>query len=394
MNTTKKILLDSWQVSGTKNMNRLIDTLDTLTSITKLCPCRTNQIQIMTVSEVNDKDICGFLHNSISGTQNHPMAKDALMKHDGLDDDLANETENVSHTLFKLGNGVFFSSKKVLRTLCQRAGTNMGDFALRDELNIRFHRDAGYVAYMGTVPSQCQILFREVDNAKKIFAVFADRYRIIPQNALFKSILSDFEKELGKASLSYYSVSNAETEIYLEFPKKAKDFSKVYNLKDTLIPGLRINMSDIGESSFIINGYLRINNSITYIPGANYSRAHTKNAELDAIIENVGKAIFTEYTKIPERLMELLSIDIKDAEQLIPKVLRYCNIKKDFGAKIENAILENLIATVNPALNYTAYDIALMIVDSCTEFEENHKREFVSKMRNCSSKAIFYRYEN
>ena len=394
MKTTKKMLLDGWQVSGNKNMKRLIDILDTLTSMTKLCPCKTDQIQIMTVSSVNDKDICGFLHNSVKGTQNHPISKQALMEHDGLNEELAKETETVSHTLFKLGNSVFFSSKKVLKTLCQRAGTNMGDFALRDELNIRFHRDAGYVAYMGAVPTQCQVLFREVDNAKKIFAVFADRYRIIPQNELFKAILSDFEKEMGKAELNTYTISNTETEIYIEFPKKANDFSKVYNLKDTLTPGLRINMSDIGESSFIINGYVRINHSITYIPEANYSRAHTKNAELDIIIENVGKTIFAEYTKIPERMMELLSIDIKNPDLVIPAVLKYCNIKKEFGAKVETAILENLISSLNPTIAYTAYDIALMMVDCCAEIEENRNKDFVSKMRNCSSKAFFYRYEN
>ena len=126
---------------------------------------------------------------------------------------MENETLNYSYLLFRLGDGLFFASPKVLKTLCQRAGSNLGAAGLRSEMNIRFHRDAGYVAYMGLKPESCGILFRKQGKTKKMFAVFSERYKVIPQDLVYNYVLAAFKKKMGTVSLHHYEIDNFETEI-------------------------------------------------------------------------------------------------------------------------------------------------------------------------------------
>lgn len=385
-----EMLLDNWEISGT-DRNKMFETLQDISAATHVCPCRTNQLQLFTVREVTEQGILGYNHNA-AGSKQKTLTPAEMLK-DGITGKLAEELGTQSHLLFHLGDAAFPSTKKVLKTLCQRAGSGMGDFALRDELNVRFYRDAGYVAYMCTVPAECQVLFRQAGKAKKIYAVFAGRYRIIPQYDLVKALISDFEKEMGTADITSWRANNFFTEIFVEFPDKARDFSNVYQLKDEVIPGIRVYLSDTGESSFVINGSIRIGRSVTYVPGADYSRAHTKKATVESIADAVGKEIFQEYTKVPERLVELLAVDVKNPALLIPKISAYCGIKKEFGATFENSLLQEAEDAITPGVDYTAYDLATLFIDVCADSEGDKSTVTVTKLRSCAAKALFYKYD-
>lgn len=396
----KDFLLDSWEVTGNQ-FNELYEVLEYLSNSTQVLDTRTDVLGILTCknpSEAlgeNGDSLNGYLHDKV-GTYNKGISVDWLTKKYGATPALIDETINQSHMLFKLGEGYFFTTKSVLKTLCQRAGSAMGDFALRDEIKIRFHRDAGYVQYMSAVPSQCKVLYREDKGAKKAFAVFASRYRIIPQYPLIKYLVEGFEKEMGKAVLIHYIVNHFDTEIFIEFPEKTKDFQKVYSLPEDVIPGIRIHISDTGESSFIINGTLRMKNMTIYIPGAKYARAHTTKAEIDAITEAVEQKIFAEYTKIPERLVELLQIDLtaNKVQNLIPKVSRFCQIKETLGKKVEERMVENITGYINKKSSYTAYDIFMMFVEAGYELEDEYKSnsDTITKIRSTFIQSAFYKY--
>ena len=149
------MLLDNWHESGSSQV-KLKKTLQLITQSTVLLPYDTDEIRILTVADQTKDGIRGFMHNSKSGTQNM-LIRNSKLKREGITESLENETLNYSYLLFRLGDGLFFASPKVLKTLCQRAGSNLGAAGLRSEMNIRFHRDAGYVAYMGLKPESCGI---------------------------------------------------------------------------------------------------------------------------------------------------------------------------------------------------------------------------------------------
>lgn len=394
-------LLDTWEVTGDQ-FSEMYDVLEKLSNATKVIDIRSDAISIMTCKESQGSlkehpiaSVNGYLHNK-NGSHNKGIEVRELTKNHGATIELLDETINQSHMLMKLGTGYFFTTKKVLKTLCQRAGSTMGDFALRDEIMIRFHRDAGYIAYMSNVPSSCKVLYREVDGAKKVFAVFASRYRVIPQYLLIKQLIKAFEVEMGEAVLKKYIVNHFDTEIFIEFPEKARDFQKVYSLPDQVTPGIRIHVSDTGDSSFIINGILRLKNAVVYIPDARYARAHTTNAEISDIAKEVEKIIFSEYTKIPERMVQLLQIDIPapKAYSLIPKISKYCDIKGVIGKKLEEEWVDTIQNYFNMNASYTAYDVVMFFLHAATEIEEKKaSRDMISKIRTSFIKSAFFDFK-
>ena len=401
-----KKLLDTWAVTG-KDLPELYRTLEELTERTHVLQFRTDEIQMLTLRDISDQ-IYGYINNA-SGTSNcnipysafnltyeknekNESEKKYLPDRDGILDEISE-----MKLMFVFGKESFLTTKRVLKTLSQRAGSSMGTFALRDELKIRFHRDGGYVAYMQTVPERCNILYREVDGLKKVYAVFGDRYKEIPQYPLVKHLLEGFETEMGKLNLDYYSVDNFNTDIQISFPEKAGDFGKVYNLPHTITPGLHIHMSDVGESSFIINGTIGYQKATMYMPSAEYARAHTKNAELSEILETVSNRIFPEYTKVPEKLMELLAIDIPEPAKLIPEIASYCGLKKVIGLKAEKEIIENLTLSFAAAafqVNYTAYDLAVSFMDASVEATDGKKDpKILSNIRTAFMRALYFDYK-
>ncbi len=402
---TKDCLLDSWEVNGSKDKNELYKLLEDLSDATDVIRLRSDNIQMFTVRDISEKSLNGYLHTA-NGTANTCIPMLSIVDEHGATEDLLRETCKESYMLIRLGNEYFFTTKHVLKTLSQRAGSAMGDFALRNELKIRFPRDSGYVAYMSVVPSECSIMYRKSGNAKKIYAVFSDRYKMLEQYPLIRQMIEGFEKEMGASDLVYYSVNNFMTEVYIEFPEKAKDFQRVYALPSEVVPGILIRISDSGDSSFFINGTTRLNRTVIYVPESEYSRKHTENASIEDIFRFVGNSVFAAYTKMPERFMELLQIPINDPVKYIRAVGKSIDLRKITGAAAETKLIESLVESVNPSMQYTAYDIATMYIEAGADLEwvdvqdknggqSRRKRnsDALSKLKNCLTKAAFFNFE-
>ena len=78
----------------------------------------------------------------------------------------------------------FLTTKKVLTTLSQRAGSKQGDFAMRDERKIRFHRDAGYVAYLKRyvpIAKFCIVLMGKIKKSRKSMLYFLINIKCFPR---------------------------------------------------------------------------------------------------------------------------------------------------------------------------------------------------------------------
>lgn len=389
MNEKKEYLLDSWCESGTNDKKKLYSVLEQLSKSTYVMSGRTDNLQFFTHHETkSNTELTGYLHNK-KGTKTVKIPNGSLLP--GCDV-LLREMENGVRMMFFLGNRMFFTTPKVFKTLSQRAGSACGDFVTRTEEKVRFHRDAGYAAYMAVAPCDCKIVYRKQDGAAKVFAVFANSYQLLPQYPIIKQIIEELEKEMGESDLVFYSVDNFNTEIYIDFPKKAKDFANVYSLPDEVIPGIRIHLSDTGESSVIINGTVRYKRSCTYIPDAEYKREHTKNASLDVILAGVDQKVFCEYTKIPEQMVKLLGIDIPDPKSCIEHVLRYTGIAKIIGKKAERSMLITLTSRINASLPYTAYDIAGLFLEISEDICQGRNFDTADKVRSALTKALWYKY--
>lgn len=388
----RKMLLDSWKVFGRKKED-MFAYLEILENATKIIPGQTNAIQIFTLdkTDLDKKEFVGYRHGAEYGTimDNIPFLR--MRKYEGMTTELANEIKNKSKMFILIGNDIFFTTKKVLPTLAQRAGSSTGKFASLDSIRIRFHRDAGYVAYMQACPSPCNILLRKYGDAKKIFAVFSDGYAVISQKELLASIMGKFEESMGTSSL-YYVIDNFNTVINMEFPD-FKEFLLPEALKEDVAPGILVQMSDTGDSSFSVTGILRVKTGICYVPASLYTRKHTKNASVDEIAADAFHQISSKLKRFPKLISDLYRIQVSNIEETVKKVTASCGIKTSVSAKAEAAVINTALDSISRLRSCTAYDIAASIIEACDFLTEDTCEKVSEKFHSCSVKALLYKYD-
>lgn len=410
----RDMILDRWadtdniaNVADSQTLyDKFMNVVRDMKNATKVVEVPSDAIQIISVKDISDTEVQGFLHTR-NGQEPWKKTLEELRRVDDADDDIIKETKEESFLMYQLGADKtrFFASPTVINTLGQRAGdTGRGKAAHHPSIKTRFFRDGLMAAYMSEEPCQTQVIYKEVGKTKKIFSVMSDRYKMLPSDELFEETISLFEKEMGKMKFVRYYIDNFFVEAFIEFPEKAADFAKVYNLPNDVVPGIRMSLSDTGDGSMLVEGTIRIGRSLTYIPKAQAFRKHTKKASKDGFIEKVEKCVFVEYTKVPERLIDLLGIPVQNPATTIEDVLdeisgknRARGDEKDkcylISKKFDKALRENLAAQVNPSISYTAYDVATMILEAGSDLETpDMSKESLSKIRGILLEAVWYKY--
>ena len=137
--------------------------------------------------------------------------------------------------------------------------------------------------------------------------------------------------------------------------------------------------SDVGYSSLRIIGTWRYKNSISIADEV--SRKHCGEFDVDELIKNAKIKIFGKYTELPERLCELMLLDITNPSwkkypyddfikmnnnaicESIKNIFKELGIAKAIQKKNEKALLQCVLNEVDPEMSYTAYDICLLIMN-------------------------------
>ena len=395
-------LLDTWELATT-DRDEFLAMLENLSKATKLLELQTHAFSMYTLRTFSKNDVGGYLQGNGLSIQKDYLIDDLKTTHKA-DDHIIQEFLEKSYFFFSINKYVFFSSPHTIYTLTQRGGRIAGDFDKESDFRVRFYRDAGIMAYLAVKkPIPCKIVFRESEEGcKKIFAVMTNVFRPLDQFEMTTKIIEFLEKELGESEFRFGRISNFITDILFEFPQKAEDFKNVYHLKDDYIPGIRIHVSDVGDSSFIAHGTLRVEGgngktgSVNYLTDAEVRREHTKNNDIKVIFKDIEEKIFVEYTKVPERLMELTQIDVKHPLEMIENVAEYIKLdgSANAGKKLAKKIVEALQDQINPLINYTAYDIAEAFLEIGATVETPDMKEAkLEKLRSCFVKAVFYDYK-
>jgi hypothetical protein len=225
-------------------------------------------------------------------------------------------------------------------------------------------------------------------NVKKIFAVMSKKYSAIPQNMILeilKKIEEKGEKDFGKAECVGWSINHSLTRIYVEFPGCGKEFMEMYGYPDEIIPGIMVETSDIGDCSLRVRGYYRddVTKAIFYLEDE-CVQMHIGDIDTDEILEMVKTNIFAKLTWYPERLAELMEIDIVDdsmkpavkkriLSSLYRKISREIGLVKAITKAKEKVLMEQLIDSINTDLSYTAYDIAITFLTLASYVETENK---------------------
>lgn len=148
----------------------------------------------------------------------------------------------------------------------------------------------------------------EVKNYWKIFffgSSQADRHVMIPQE-MIPAIIMELQGS-NKIEVKHWSVTNAITEIYSEFPELAAEYRKKYSLPYEITPGIRIATSDIGASSFCVQGTIKIGDSEPVVI-SEVKQIHKGEFSLETFIPQIKEDIFGYYETYVRKVVILMKI--------------------------------------------------------------------------------------
>ena len=282
------------------------------------------------------------------------------------------------------GSDKFFTADSLIPTMTQRigaGGTNAG--------RPSFKRDAYFAELLEVEEQDVKMLIRSIDGVKKVFAMHSARYGFVPQTMIL-DIVDQIEHGLGKPVCKYWEVTNARTEVYLEFPEKAADFAKTYGLPEKIVPGLKLITSDVGESSVCAIGtWRRENVPLGYEV---YTRKHVGKIEPDKVLEQISQRIFAKYDRIPKRLCELMKIEVDSPIDCVDSIFEQIKVKDEIGVRRMPQLQSIMRDQFNYIVRYTAFDVAMALM-ALPDMVQGLPKGVQKKFTDCIAQAVFADYE-
>lgn len=252
------------------------------------------------------------------------------------------------------------------------------------------------------------LIIRNQEGVDKVYAALSNKYTYVPQSILMEIIDKfDIKKVLGRIACKRWEMTHACTRILLEFPDKAEELQKTYGLPKNLLPGMILEKSDVGECSITIKGTWRYGEYP--IVEHEIKKKHSGKVDIPEIIEQAQKEIFDKYTVLPERLCELMKVDITDPTwkalgsrkfrelnkeviaNVIKHVFKQIELVKAITKKNEKDLYERLYEEFDLDICYTAYDICLAIM-STPERLSGISPVYMDKLQKAVGKAPYVEY--
>lgn len=432
----ESMLRDCFMESG-NSLEKLKEVTDTLTNHTEFIKWHSADIELLSFRERRLKDVDDGNGNKVpvDGVESYYLSPYNLPSDNpkttleswikthrttAIPEELLKEWTDISKlavvhnnkSSLNVSKNFYFISPNALQTL-DRFGISGSHVSTPC-----YERDANIAkAFSKNLP--VTVVFRSVNNSRKIFSILSDKYEHIKQDILFDVIEKiKVDGEMGEPKCYNWKVTNFTTELYIEFPEKAEELSKIYSLKHVMIPGILMVTSDTGDSSFKVFGTWRMKGHNSISINSEVKRKHIGKIDINTVLTDIENNIFEEYAKLPERLCELMGEDLTDAswdltsetgieknrkmiEEIIKETFKKLGIVKTVGKKVEKKLREELLAEFDYTVPYTSYDIAttimslpertLIIHESTSNKKRENSRDLALLQKVCA-KAPFIDY--
>lgn len=296
-----------------------------------------------------------------------------------MSEKLRKELLDDSRLIMRLDKHAYLTSHYLCRDFAARA--DIGGDAIYSPSK---ERDAYVMSRYAQVERDVFIVYRFANveperTLKKVFSMPSSSYSYIRQTFLL-DIFAELEKAFGYGVCEFWSIDHNITRIWLSFPEKAEDISKVYGLPDTLIPGVLMETSDTGDCALRVVAAWKKKSSGSRSTIGVFEREHRGTFSESQAMERVKNELATTYTKLPERLCELLTIDIPEPDAAIEETFRLLGVEKGVGKKQARIILEGLINRIPAGEKMTGYDLAMLFIDIPSLVVKNDRiKEFFEK---------------
>ena len=410
----KDFLTDNWEEMGL-SIEEFKDTVAEVAKVTNFAKVNTKELSILSFRGVEEDGRLGFYRfnpmevvrknteDPIAPHQIMSMKPSAILKK-GDFQNLLNELMNDTGVLFYNGVRCMFVSKKVLTTRLQPFGLN-GDFLGEKS----YARDLMIAHQFGEKALFRTLITREENGISKVFSILGERYRHVPQDILVK-IYDELTKGgvMGTPDCHFWQMDHFITKIQIEFPDKADEFQTLYGLPNKIVPGIILETSDTGDCSIRVKGTWRTNNSTSL--HEEVAKKHIGNLKIADLLKDVESSIFSEYTKLPEALCELMSYDVTDPswdlstatglsknnkriEGVLKSAFKKLKIVDAIGKQAEKELFSQLRYEFDEAAAYTAYDFAMNIMSLPERVSGLHPLT-KEKLEKAVAKAPYIKYED
>lgn len=406
----KNFLLDEWSKTG-DSFESFQEAVEELAASTDFIRVNSKGLSVLSYAEKNEEGKLVFfsfnpidVHNSNFIMRNHTASvnpKSILMRGDF--EDLIKELTSEVGVLFFNGVSCLFVSKKVLTSRLQPFGVN-GDFLSE----MTHERDLLIAKLFGSKALFRTLVTRKQNGITKVFSIMGENYKDLSQDILLK-LYDELTQNgaMGETSCRRWELTHFTTSIFVEFPEKAEEFQALYDLPEKVIPGIVMETSDTGDSAVRIKGTWRVKNSLSV--HGEVSKKHAGEITTQKLLDEASKEIFSEYTKLPAALCDLMASNISDPDwkletargqsrnrNAIERVLKHAfkklKIVEAIGKKAEAAIARQMLLEFDYSMPCTAYDIAMSIM-TMPERIEGLSARAQEKLEKAVSKAPYVDYE-
>jgi hypothetical protein len=414
------VLLDNWCATGS-SLDELRETLAALekrTSFVKMKSADINLLSLFEVKGIRDKGtekVGSYL--LVPGDFKPNISVDSIQKYyrtvNFPDHRLIDEWIEEEKIAFSIGGTetkrplFYLASSNALQTL-DRFGLS-GNFLSAPHIV----RDIA-IAHVFEKNLGITTVVRNVGACRKIYSILSDKYENFPQTKTIFSIIKELSHEkksdLGEPVCHTWNVTNFFTKVVLEFPERAETLSKLYELPDVFIPGVQIQTSDTGDSSFTITGTWRRKGSNMCTLSGEVKKRHSGRFDIEKLLEEVSKKIFEEYAKLPETLLKLMETNITNPEwDLTNAVFRTANkqlltatfeeafkqlgVVKCIGKKSKKYLMDEILGELDYSIPYTAYDIAMYIMWLPDRIVANNMKQEITALQKAVNNAPYINYE-
>lgn len=369
------MLLDEWSASGTdfETFEKHVRMIDEATSV---IPIETDDLTLLSLAGIKEGAIKLWTYNAEQSIDRQlpglsKMSIDNIIKKGVTPEFLKDALK--SKLLIRYENDIYFTPTWLSRDLGVRADLE-GDAVY----SATPERSAFFMHRYVTNPESAHMVVRsnilDGGRVKKIIAMPSEKYRRIPQSILL-DVIAYLRKEMGKTECVRWSIEHGITQIWIEFPEKAEDVASIYKIPDSMVPGAMLETSDSGDCSFRVVATWRLK-SMSYSRYNSYSHQHKGNFDIKSLTSGVKNNLFDSYIKLPERMCELLCMEIADPMAMIDYIFEHCRVKKDtlkehLGKRRIKALSEQLELEFSPDYTYTAYDIVMRLMKLPTQYKED-----------------------
>ena len=269
-----------------------------------------------------------------------------------------------------------------------------------------YYKNAEFARKMGELKTPATLICRTNEYCKKVLSMGSKKYGYIPQT-MIKRVIQFLETELGDIVCYHWTVTPEYTQIFMEFPKKAEELRRMYGLKDDFVPGIQIETSDARGSAFRIISSWRKGCSIMSMD--EWSKQHRNNLlNIQELELAVRENIFDKFTVLPERLCDLLKINLtpmvkepkelkRKNKEIINKTLRNClresGVAKVLGQKRIKTLMDCLLAEFDYSLMYTAYDIVVRLLEVPDRITGIEDRMLLDELKKACGRIPYCKFE-